>query len=115
MKIEGNFGNLGEYYPGILSNYNEDGTYNIDYDNGEKETGVPTTRIRKSVRPSLADISGTSRALKTDSSTTNSYDQTGADQRPKSNALLMGSLMGELNRKGKENDATGGLLQSLRK
>ncbi|CAM9192120.1 unnamed protein product, partial [Ectocarpus fasciculatus] len=45
-KVEANFGNGGKYYPGVISEVQEDGTFNIDYDDGEIESGVDVALIR---------------------------------------------------------------------
>ena len=37
-KVEGNYRGKGRWYPGRISRVNRDGTYDIDYDDGVKET-----------------------------------------------------------------------------
>ena len=45
-KIEGNYRGRGRYYPGVISRDRRDGTFDIDYDDGEKETRVEERNIR---------------------------------------------------------------------
>ncbi|CAN0547726.1 unnamed protein product, partial [Ectocarpus sp. 8 AP-2014] len=47
-KVEANFRGRGRFYPGRISRVNLDGTFNIDYDDGEKERGVTDDLIRAS-------------------------------------------------------------------
>ncbi|CAM9280710.1 unnamed protein product [Ectocarpus sp. 6 AP-2014] len=51
-KVEANFRGRGRFYPGRISRVNLDGTFNIDYDDGEKERGVTDDLIRASDRGS---------------------------------------------------------------
>jgi hypothetical protein len=44
--IEGDWKGKGSWCPGVISADREDGTYNIEYDDGDKEFKVPITRIR---------------------------------------------------------------------
>ncbi|CAM9984394.1 unnamed protein product, partial [Laminaria digitata] len=45
-RIEGNFQGRGRYYKGRISRQNLDGSFNIDYDDGEKERGVSRGMVR---------------------------------------------------------------------
>ena len=45
QQILGNWKNRGRKYPGKISAVNPDGTYNIDYDDGDKEVSVASTLI----------------------------------------------------------------------
>jgi hypothetical protein len=45
-KVEGNYRGRGKFYPGRISRDRGDGTYDIDYDDGEKETRVAEADIR---------------------------------------------------------------------
>ena len=45
-QIEGNFGGQGSWFPGKISFANGDGTYDIVYDDGDAEKGVPASLIR---------------------------------------------------------------------
>ena len=53
MKVEARFRGKTRYYPGKISRDNRDGTYDISYDDGDRETGdgsqdlVPEARPRK--------------------------------------------------------------------
>merc|ERR1711871_527479 len=47
QKIEANFGGQGKWYKGSIGSVNEDGTYNIGYDDGDHEENVPEDRIRE--------------------------------------------------------------------
>ena len=46
QQIEGNYRGRGRWYPGIISGINRDGTYNIDYDDGEIERFIGELNIR---------------------------------------------------------------------
>jgi hypothetical protein len=45
-KVEGNYKGKGKYYPGKISRCRVDGTYDINYDDGERESGVEAEMIR---------------------------------------------------------------------
>jgi PUB domain/EF-hand domain pair len=45
-KIEARYKGRARYYPGVVRRANRDGTYDIDYDDGEKELGVDTELVR---------------------------------------------------------------------
>ena len=45
-KVEGNYRGRGKWYPGKISRDRGDGTYDVDYDDGEKETRVDKDLIR---------------------------------------------------------------------
>jgi len=45
-KIEADYLGKGRYYPGKISRDRRDGTYDVDYDDGEKETRVDEKLIR---------------------------------------------------------------------
>ena len=44
--VEGNYRGRGRWYPGKIYRVNRDGSYDIDYDDGEKESGVKKELIR---------------------------------------------------------------------
>ena len=46
MKIEARYRGKTRYYPGKIGRDNRDGTYDVDYDDGEKESGVKGELIR---------------------------------------------------------------------
>jgi hypothetical protein len=46
QQIEGNYRGRGRWYPGRISGINRDGTYNIDYDDGEIERYIGERHIR---------------------------------------------------------------------
>ena len=46
QKIEGNYRGRGRWFPGIISGINRDGTYDIDYDDGEIERFIGELNIR---------------------------------------------------------------------
>lgn len=51
-RIEAKFkGQSVRYYPGVISNANDDGTYDILYDDGERENGAKAEHIRIPERP----------------------------------------------------------------
>ena len=54
-KIEANYRGRGRYYPGRVSRVNLDGTFNIDFDDGEKERGVNNDMIRPVDRANAND------------------------------------------------------------
>jgi hypothetical protein len=45
-KVDGNYNDCGNYYPGKIKRKNEDGTYQINYDDGEVELSVEDNQIR---------------------------------------------------------------------
>ena len=45
-KVEANYRGRGKYYPGKIKYDNRDGTYDIDYDDGEKERSVKEADIK---------------------------------------------------------------------
>ena len=45
-KVEGNYRGRGKWYPGKISRVRLNGTYDVDYDDGEKETGVQKVDVR---------------------------------------------------------------------
>jgi DUF971 family protein len=45
-KVEGNYRGKGRWYPGRITRVHADGTYNLDYDDGEKETRLDADRVR---------------------------------------------------------------------
>eukprot|EP01032_Pedospumella_encystans_P018952 gene18952-21560_t len=45
-KVEGNYRGKGKWYTGRISRVNADGTYNVDYDDGEKETRLEASLVR---------------------------------------------------------------------
>ena len=45
-KVEGNYRGRGRWYPGTIARTNSDGTFDIDYDDGEKELGVEQELVR---------------------------------------------------------------------
>ncbi|CAN0497871.1 unnamed protein product, partial [Discosporangium mesarthrocarpum] len=45
-KVEANYRGKGRFYKGRVGRVNLDGSYNIDYDDGEKERGVPADMVR---------------------------------------------------------------------
>jgi len=44
--VETNYQGKGVYYPGVIGKDRQDGTYDINYDDGEKEYRIPTHYIR---------------------------------------------------------------------
>jgi hypothetical protein len=46
VKVECNYRKRGKYYPGKISKLFEDGSYGVDYDDGELETRVNSSEIR---------------------------------------------------------------------
>ncbi|CAN0123526.1 unnamed protein product, partial [Scytosiphon promiscuus] len=49
-RVEADFRGRGRYYPGRIARVNLDGTFNIDYDDGEKERGVTDDLVRANNR-----------------------------------------------------------------
>ena len=45
-KVEANYKGKGKYYPGKISRCRLNGTYDINYDDGERESGVEAEMIR---------------------------------------------------------------------
>ena len=46
MKVEANYRGRGKYYPGVIGRERANGTFDIDYDDGEREIGVDQDYIR---------------------------------------------------------------------
>lgn len=46
LRVEANFRGLGEWFVGRIVKERKDGTVDVDYDDGDKETNVPLDRIR---------------------------------------------------------------------
>ena len=51
IKVSVDYHGKGKYFPGSISRVNSDGTYDILYDDGDKERGVPYGHIRHIRRP----------------------------------------------------------------
>ena len=56
MKVEARYRGRSRYYPGKIRRENRDGTFDIDYDDGEKEMGV----AEELIRPLERELSSTS-------------------------------------------------------
>ena len=56
MKVEARYRGRSRYYPGRIRRENRDGTFDIDYDDGEKEMGV----AEELIRPLERELSSTS-------------------------------------------------------
>lgn len=56
-KVRVNFRGKGLWYPGSISRVHADGTFYIDYDDGEKETFVPKLHVQLPADPSFANNS----------------------------------------------------------
>ena len=50
-RVEGDYGGEGEWYPGTISRVNDDGTYDVAYDDGDHEEAVPRDRVRRFDEP----------------------------------------------------------------
>ena len=46
-RVEANYNGEGAFYAGEIGNVNDDGTYNINYNDGDSEVNVPAERVRK--------------------------------------------------------------------
>lgn len=46
-KVEGRFRGGRRWFPGVIGRVNLDGTYNVDYDDGDKERGVKPEMVRR--------------------------------------------------------------------
>ena len=44
------------YYPGVIKRARKDGTYDIDYDDGDKEKSVEASLIKRERKPSKAEL-----------------------------------------------------------
>ena len=60
-RVEANYRGRGRYYKGRVRRVNRDGTFDIDYDDGEKERGVPTDMVRTANEAGNADRGARSR------------------------------------------------------
>jgi len=54
--VEGNYRGLGRWYPGRIASVNADGSADLDYDDGEKETGLAASLIRLEVGPVISSV-----------------------------------------------------------
>uniref|UniRef100_H3HEC0 Tudor domain-containing protein n=1 Tax=Phytophthora ramorum TaxID=164328 RepID=H3HEC0_PHYRM len=63
-KVEAQYKGKSKFYPGVISRCRLNGTYDIDYDDGEKETGVDSEQIRP------AEAKGESKSVPVESSQT---------------------------------------------
>ena len=45
-RVEANFGNQGRYYGGVISAANDDGTFQVQYDDGDFEASVLRSNMR---------------------------------------------------------------------
>src|SRR3546814_62688 len=57
-KVEARYRGRGRYYPGVIARTRADGTYDIDYDDGEKETGVRGELVRVVEAPDAKGVGG---------------------------------------------------------
>ena len=57
-KVEGNYRGRGRWYPGVIGRERANGTFDIHYDDGEKELGVDRDLIRLRDAPSSPSRSG---------------------------------------------------------
>ncbi len=55
-KIEANYRGLGKWYPGKIKLIRDDGTFDIDYDDGETESKVTKELVR--LFENIANITG---------------------------------------------------------
>ena len=46
--VEANYGGKGKWYPGKIASANSNGTFDIEYDDGDSERGVTENRVRRS-------------------------------------------------------------------
>ena len=57
MKVSARYRGKSRYYPGIISRDNRDGTYDINYDDGDREMGVRAELI-KALEPAGGGVGG---------------------------------------------------------
>src|SRR3546814_18519418 len=57
-KLEARYRGRGRYYPGVIARTRADGTYDIDYDDGEKDTGVRGVLVRVVEAPEAQGMGG---------------------------------------------------------
>ncbi|KAH8049813.1 tudor domain-containing protein [Aureococcus anophagefferens] len=62
-KVEAKYRGKSKYYAGVIATDNGDGTYNIDYDDGEKETKVAEALIKASAAAPAPAATGTGGAF----------------------------------------------------
>ena len=58
-KVEADYHGNGKYYPGKISRVHNDGTYDVDYDDGEKETKVEQKLIRLVAKNTIVPVAYT--------------------------------------------------------
>jgi hypothetical protein len=64
--VEGNYRGKGKWYPGRINRVNRDGTVDIDYNDGEKETKVEESLVRIPLEPKSAKTSKLNSSLTRD-------------------------------------------------
>ncbi|GMF49107.1 unnamed protein product [Phytophthora fragariaefolia] len=74
-KVEAQYKGKSKFYPGVISRCRLNGTYDIDYDDGEKETGVAAELIRMLGKKGVGDnLDELVKPGKTAASKTTRYD-----------------------------------------
>ena len=68
-RVEARFEGGDEWYPGVVSELNADGSCSVRYDDGDEEKRVPRTSIRK-VDPNTKVVAGKSDSERTQTSAT---------------------------------------------
>ncbi|TMW67050.1 hypothetical protein Poli38472_012166 [Pythium oligandrum] len=63
-KVEAQYKGKSRFYPGVISRCRLNGTYDIDYDDGEKETGVAPELIRSTEKSSSGGSDGSRKEKK---------------------------------------------------
>ena len=58
-RVEADYRGKGKYYPGKISRDRGDGTYDVDYDDGEKETRVEEKMIRLLAKNTIVPVAST--------------------------------------------------------
>ena len=80
-KVEADYRGNGKYYPGKIGRVNNDGTYDVDYDDGEKESKVEQKLIRLVAKNTIVPVAYTTlvQAASAGTSTLNVASQTGVE------------------------------------
>jgi hypothetical protein len=68
--VEGNYRGKGKWYPGRINRVNRDGTVDIDYNDGEKETKVEESLVRIPIEPNFTKTNQLNSSLTRDFSST---------------------------------------------
>ena len=76
--VEARHGGGRKWFPGKISAVNEDGTFDVAYDDGDKESGIEAKLIKRASQASQASGKGASRSATTTDNSTAAQSLSGA-------------------------------------